>query len=58
MKDACKEGGAWFAFDYDTIRPAGAAIRGFGGTASGPDPLKTLHRRIESRFCSNDTCEL
>ena len=40
-------GGAWFAFDYDTIRPKGSPIKGFGGTASGPDPLKELHRRIE-----------
>ncbi|WP_345985181.1 fused protease/ribonucleoside-triphosphate reductase [Sulfurimonas sp. HSL-1656] len=51
-------GGAWFAFDYDTIRPAGAPIRGFGGTASGPEPLKTLHRRIEGyldAFCAGET---
>ena len=50
--------GAWFAFDYDTIRPAGSPIRGFGGTASGPEPLKTLHRRIESyldAFCAGET---
>jgi ribonucleoside-diphosphate reductase alpha chain len=40
-------GGAWFAFDYGTIRPKGSPIKGFGGTASGPDPLKELHRRIE-----------
>ncbi|UFS61829.1 fused protease/ribonucleoside-triphosphate reductase [Sulfurimonas sp. HSL-3221] len=51
-------GGAWFTFDYDMIRPAGAPIRGFGGTASGPEPLKTLHRRIESyldAFCAGET---
>ncbi len=29
-------------FDYDLIRPAGAPIRGFGGTAAGPDPLRQL----------------
>lgn len=52
------KGGAWFAFDYDTIRRAGSPIRGFGGTASGPEPLKTLHQRVESyldAFCSGDT---
>ena len=52
------KGGAWFAFDYDAIRPAGARIRGFGGTASGPAPLKTLHQRIESyldAFCGGET---
>lgn len=28
--------------DYSKVRPKGAPIRGFGGTASGPDPLKVL----------------
>lgn len=49
------KGGSWFKFDYNLIRPAGSAIRGFGGTSSGPDPLKLLHERIESyldMFCS------
>lgn len=41
------KGGAWFAFDYDQIRPEGAPIRGFGGTASGYRPLLKLHQRIE-----------
>lgn len=27
-------------FDYSLIRPAGTPIKGFGGTASGPEPLK------------------
>ena len=35
-------------FDYSKIRPIGAAIKGFGGTASGPGPLIKLHRRIEA----------
>ncbi|HSR74193.1 MAG TPA: hypothetical protein VLL31_05075 [Sulfurovum sp.] len=39
--------GRWFSFDYSNIRPEGSPIHGFGGTASGPDPLKTLHKRIE-----------
>lgn len=34
------------AFDYSLVRPAGAPIRGFGGVASGPGPLITLHERI------------
>lgn len=39
--------GPWFTFDYSKIRPEGAPIHGFGGTASGPSPLKTLHVRLE-----------
>jgi ribonucleoside-triphosphate reductase len=31
-------------FDYSEIRPAGVPIKGFGGTASGPEPLIRLHR--------------
>lgn len=27
-------------FDYSKIRPAGTPIKGFGGTASGPEPLR------------------
>lgn len=33
-------------FTYDKIRPMGAPIKGFGGTASGPGPLKELHENI------------
>ena len=33
-------------FDYSAIRPAGTPIRGFGGTASGPDPLREGHENI------------
>ena len=33
-------------FDYSHIRPAGAPIRGFGGTSSGPGPLKALHEQL------------
>jgi intein/homing endonuclease len=29
-------------FDYSKIRPAGALIKGFGGIASGPKPLKKM----------------
>jgi adenosylcobalamin-dependent ribonucleoside-triphosphate reductase len=33
-------------FDYSEVRPLGAPIKGFGGTASGPQPLMDLHTRI------------
>ena len=33
-------------FDYSLIRPMGAPIKGFGGVASGPQPLIDLHTRI------------
>jgi ribonucleoside-triphosphate reductase len=33
-------------FDYSEIRPYGAPIKGFGGTASGPDPLRKMHETI------------
>lgn len=34
--------------DYSKVRPAGAPIRGFGGVASGPDPLKELVHSISN----------
>jgi ribonucleoside-diphosphate reductase alpha chain len=40
--------GVWYSFDYSKIRPEGSRIHGFGGTASGPEPLKKLHKRIEN----------
>jgi adenosylcobalamin-dependent ribonucleoside-triphosphate reductase len=33
-------------FDYSLIRPLGAPIKGFGGVASGPQPLIDLHTRL------------
>lgn len=30
------------SIDYSKVRPAGSPIRGFGGVASGPDPLREL----------------
>lgn len=33
-------------FDYSRIRKQGEPIKGFGGTASGPAPLKKLHERM------------
>lgn len=37
-------------FDYSEIRPYGAPIKTFGGTASGPDPLIKLHQVIKKIF--------
>ena len=39
-----------FRFDYSKIRPAGAPISTFGGTAAGPDPLIKLHNHIRKMF--------
>jgi ribonucleoside-triphosphate reductase len=33
-------------FDYSKVRPEGAPLRSFGGTASGPAPLQRLHGKI------------
>lgn len=41
-----QSGSARPEFDYSLIRPAGAPIKGFGGVASGPDPLEKLHNDI------------
>lgn len=38
------------SFDYSLIRPLGAPIKTFGGTASGPDPLIKLHENIVKLF--------
>ncbi len=37
-------------FDYSEIRPYGAPIATFGGTASGPEPLILLHDVIRKMF--------
>lgn len=33
-------------FDYSLIRPKGAPIKTFGGTAAGPEPLERLHEEL------------
>ena len=33
-------------FDYSLVRPYGEPINGFGGTASGPEPLMKMHNKI------------
>jgi len=40
-------GGPIPRFDYSDIRPEGAPIITFGGTAPGPKPLKVLHRKLK-----------
>ena len=40
-------------FDYSVIRPAGAPIKTFGGTAAGPDPLIKLHNYISKSIFKN-----
>lgn len=55
--------------DYSKVRPAGEPIRGFGGVASGPDPLKELissiykvleplHGQIITSTAITDICNL
>ena len=41
-------------FNYDNIRPYGAPISTFGGTASGPEPLVSLHNRIRNIFLGRE----
>jgi hypothetical protein len=42
-----KSPGHKVVFNYEQIRPYGSPINGFGGTASGPDPLRRMHEQIE-----------
>lgn len=39
-------------FDYSQVRPAGSPIRGFGGVAAGPGPLRKGHETLV-RLLSN-----
>tara|TARA_Y100001937_G_scaffold59234_2_gene81319 strand:- start:926 stop:2893 length:1968 start_codon:yes stop_codon:yes gene_type:complete len=45
-------GGKVPKFDYSSIRPLGAEIKGFGGTSSGPDPLIELHENLTELYSS------
>lgn len=36
------------SFNYEQIRDKGQLIKGFGGIASGPDPLIHMHKQIKS----------
>ena len=40
-------------FDYKKIRPKGEPIKGFGGIASGPEPLIQCHSRIREYMNKN-----
>jgi ribonucleoside-triphosphate reductase len=54
------------ALDYSLVRPAGSPIRGFGGTASGPEPLMEmvisicdlLDQRIGEAITSSDIVDI
>jgi ribonucleoside-triphosphate reductase len=37
-------------FNYEKIRKEGELIKGFGGTASGPEPLMKLHDRLRTQL--------
>ena len=37
-------------FDYSMVRGPGMPIRGFGGTSSGPAPLKELHESLSELY--------
>jgi hypothetical protein len=39
-----------YEFDYSKIRPVGIPLLTFGGTSSGPAPLKELHKVLKERF--------
>ena len=39
-------GNDYYTFDFSKIRPSGSFIRGFGGIASGPKPLKEMLENI------------
>lgn len=61
-----RPGRALPVFDYSEIRPAGAIIRTFGGTAAGPAPLRRLvvklaeilGKRVGERLSSTDILDI
>lgn len=53
LLNAYLDGGALPAFSFGEIRPAGAPIETFGGTAAGPDPLMKLHDKLAELFKRN-----
>ena len=46
-------GSAPMEFDYSKIRPAGEPISGFGGVASGHEPLEEVHNDIRKVLDKN-----
>ena len=47
------KGGSSPIFDYSEIRAAGLPITGFGGVASGPEPLAQLHDNLRTLLDSS-----
>ncbi len=47
LLDAYFDGKGKPKFDYSLIRKYGEPIKGFGGVASGPEPLKIMHEKID-----------
>lgn len=45
-------------FNYESIRPSGAPIKGFGGVSSGPEPLMRMHDQIREVLDGLDGKEL
>lgn len=43
-----KQDRARIIFDYSEIRKKGEPIRGFGGKASGPEPLQWIHEQVRA----------
>lgn len=44
--------------DYSIVRPAGEAIKTFGGVSSGPEPLRILHQEIINLFKNREGEEI
>lgn len=57
--DGWLNGGTVPTFDYSEIRPLGAPIKTFGGTAAGPEPLKRLVTKLGEIFAKRvgDICD-
>lgn len=49
------EGKPAVEFDYSEVRPAGAEIKTFGGTASGPEPLREVLDGIAEIFDNSES---
>jgi len=46
------------SIDYSQVRPLGAPIKGFGGVASGPGPLKTLVGNLTALLTVDDVTKI
>lgn len=45
-------------FDYSEVRPLGSPLKKFGGRASGPGPLRTMHDSIKLQLSDREGEEL